>query len=436
MEEAIRKRILDLVRAYYFVRHAPRPFVPGQHKVQYAGRVFDEKEMVAAVETLLDFYLSGGGQCEQFEREFSSFLGVGHARLVNSGSSANLLAVSSLFSSLLQRPIVPGDEVITPLLTFPTTVNPLLQNGLVPVFLDVELGSYTMSLERLRDALSPRTRAVFVPHMLGNPPDMDVLVSFTKEHGLYLLEDCCDALGSRFGGKFVGTFGDMASCSFYPAHHMTMGEGGVVFMNHGLFSKIVASLRDWGRDCWCAPGKSNTCGKRFSWQHASLPFGYDHKYSYSHIGYNLKALDVQAAIGLEQLKKVPGFIVQRKENFRLLYDALLPYSRYLILPRWHDRADVSWFAFPITVRADAGFRSQDFVSYLEKNGVETRPFFGGNILRQPAYRGIQSRVVGGTDCADIVTHSGFFIGVYPGITEEKMSYMISTLKRYLDGSVS
>ena len=343
--------------------------------------------------------------------------------LVNSGSSANLVALTSLLSEMLPEPLRPGDEVITPAATFPTTLAPIVQNSLLPVFVDCEIGTYNADLDQVEAAISPRTRAIVLPHTLGNVFDLDRVAALCKKHALYLVEDTCDALGSKWDGKLVGTFGDFASMSFYPAHHITMGEGGAVATNKALQARVARSVRDWGRDCWCAPGVSNTCNKRFDWQLGDLPRGYDHKYIYSNIGYNLKPTDLQAAIGLAQMEKLPGFIARRKRNFQRLYEGLKDLPD-LILPRWDSRADVSWFAFPITVRPEVGFARKDLVAHLEASKIETRMIFAGNLLRQPAYRKIQRRVVGELKNTDLVMTNTFFVGVYPGLTDPMLDFMV------------
>jgi CDP-6-deoxy-D-xylo-4-hexulose-3-dehydrase len=336
--------------------------------------------------------------------------------------------VATLCSAQLENHLTAGDEVITPAVTFPSTLAPILQNQLVPVFVDCELGTYNIDPRLLEAAVGPRTRAIFVPHTLGNPCDMDTICAVAKKHDLFLLEDCCDAFGSTFGGQLCGTFGEMSSLSFYPAHHITMGEGGGVAVKSAAVGKIAKSIRDWGRDCWCDPGVADTCGKRFGWQLGELPAGYDHKYIYSNIGYNLKLTDLQAAIGLAQLDKLPRFVEARQRNFRRLYDGLKPFEEFLILPQWHEKADPSWFGFPLTVRG--GVKRFDLVQWLEKNLIDSRQIFGGNILRQPGYQHIPRRVVGALDNSDRVMTDSLFLGVFPGITDSMVDYVVERMTAF------
>ena len=343
------------------------------------------------------------------------------------------MLVPAFTSPLLERPLRPGEEVITPAVTFPTTLAPILQNGLIPVFVDAEVGTYNIDARLIEEALSPKTRAIVVPHTLGNPCNLNVITRLAERHGLYLLEDCCDALGSTYGGRLVGTFGDLATLSFFPAHHMTMGEGGGVIVNHSRYLKIVKSLRDWGRDCWCEPGKSNTCGKRFDWQLGELPKGYDHKYIYSHIGYNVKPTDLQAAIGLAQLDKLPIFAQKRKENFNKIYGGLKPWEEFLILPRHEPEADPSWFGFPITVRAP--LKRSHLVDFLEARLIETRMVFGGNILKQPAYRDAPHRTSGSLSQSDRIMKDTFFIGVYPGLTAPMLEYVLESFEAFFEKKI-
>ncbi len=367
MEEAeIRKDILEKVKLLYKTRKEGEKFVPGKTMINYGGRVYDEDEMVSLVDSSLDFWLTAGKYANQFEEELAKFLGMKYCLVTNSGSSANLLALSSLTSpKLCERRLKPGDEVITTACGFPTTLNPIIQNSLTPAFLDVELGTYNIRADTIEDAITDKTRAILIPHTLGNPVDLGKIRDIVDNHDLWFIEDNCDALGSRYDGKYTGTFGHISTCSFYPAHHITMGEGGAVLTNDLLLKKIIMSFRDWGRDCRCDPGKDNSCGKRFSQQLGKLPYGYDHKYTYSHIGYNLKVTDMQAAVGVAQLKKLPGFIEQRKQNFKLIYDDLKSYERYLLLPRATDLSEPSWFGFPILVKENAPFTRADIVKYLE-----------------------------------------------------------------------
>lgn len=426
--DALRQQILDLVAEYTKVAHAPAPFVPGESKVPYAGRVFDAREVTSLVESSLDFWLTAGPYSDRFERAMRKRFGAADFLLVNSGSSANLTMVSTLCSPMVEGRLERGDEVITPAVTFPTTLTPIVQNGLVPVFVDCELGTYNVDAAAVEAAVGPRTRALMIPHTLGNPFDLGRLTALAERHGLWLLEDCCDALGSTWQGKRCGTFGAMASLSFYPAHHMTMGEGGGVIVNRAGLTREAASMRDWGRSCWCPPGQSNTCGKRFGWQLGDLPEGYDHKYIYSNLGYNLKATDLQAAIGLAQLEKVDEFCAKRRANFRRLYEGLSPFADRLVMPRWLPDADPSWFGFPISVRE--GVSRRELVGFLESRKIETRMVFAGNVIRQPGFRDITHRVVGDLTVSDRVMHDTFFIGVYPGLTPAMLDWMVDSFAAF------
>jgi CDP-4-dehydro-6-deoxyglucose reductase, E1 len=423
MSQELHSRILDLVREYYRVRHRPPAFLPGQSKVPYAGRVFDDEEMVAAVDSLLDFWLTLGPEGEAFERELAQAVGSRHALLVNSGSSANLLAVATLTSPQVERKLRPGDEVITVAAGFPTTVAPLVQHGLVPVFLDVTLETANVHVEQLEDAVGPKTRAIMLAHTLGNPFDLDTVLDVARRHDLFVIEDNCDALGARYRGRNTGTFGHLATQSFYPPHHITMGEGGAILTDNGRFKRIAESFRDWGRDCWCPSGKDNTCNKRFDWQLGDLPHGYDHKYIYSHLGYNLKPLDIQAAIGRQQLRKLDGFVAARRTNHSRLLTALKSYEEFLILPQATPHSEPSWFGLLLTVRDSAPFTRMGLVKHLESRQIQTRQLFGGNLLRQPAFRNINHRVVGSLVNTDKIMHDSFFIGVYPGLTPAMLDYV-------------
>ncbi len=422
--ERLRGEILDLVREYHEVAFRESPFEPGTSQLRYAGRVFDEEEVVNLVDSSLDFWLTSGRFVESFEKRFARFFGLRHALLVNSGSSANLLALTTLTSpDLGDRRLERGDEVITVACGFPTTVNPIIQNGLVPVFCDVQVPTYNIEVSQLEQARSERTRAVMIAHTLGNPFDLGAVRAFCDEHDLWLVEDCCDAVGSTYGGRSVGTFGDLATVSFYPAHHMTMGEGGAVLTNKGRLKVIVESYRDWGRACWCAPGKENTCGKRFGWKLGELPYGYDHKYIYSHVGYNLKLTDMQAAVGLAQLEKLPGFIAARRRNFGALWEALSHLQEHLILPQATPNSDPSWFGFPIAVKLGAPFGRTELVEFVESRKIATRQLFGGNLTRQPAYADVAHRTVGELANSDFVMDQVFWIGVYPGLGEVEVAHM-------------
>ncbi|MFZ2385719.1 MAG: lipopolysaccharide biosynthesis protein RfbH [Candidatus Omnitrophota bacterium] len=428
--ELIRNNIKKQVCSF-FASRAVADFVPGQTPVPYAGRVYDEKELTALVDSALDFWLTAGRYARIFEEKLAKFIGAKYSILTNSGSSADLLAVTALTSPLLKdRRLKPGDEVITTACGFPTTVNPILQNRLVPVFVDVSLGTYNIRTDLLERAVSSRTRALIIAHTLGNPADLDAVTRFCRKHKLWFIEDNCDALGSRYAGRFTGTSGDIGTCSFYPAHHITMGEGGALLTNDPLLRKIILSFRDWGRDCWCESGRDDTCGKRFSQKFGDLPFGYDHKYVYSHIGYNLKVTDMQAAIGVEQLKKLPGFISQRKINFALLYKALKKYEEYLRLPFWDNKAEPSWFGFPLLVKKNPRFDRADIVNYLEEHKIATRMLFGGNLTKQPAYKGAKYRVAGGLGNTDEIMNRLFWIGVYPGIKKPQRDFIIRTFRDF------
>jgi CDP-6-deoxy-D-xylo-4-hexulose-3-dehydrase len=427
--DQLRSQILSLVAEYHQAAFAKRPFVPGESSIPYAGRVFDEREIRNLVDASLDFWLTTGRFAERFEREFAQWMEVRHCLLVNSGSSANLVALAALTSPRLgERRLRPGDEVITVAAGFPTTLNPILQNGLVPVFVDVTLPTYNVDTSQLEAALSPRTRAMIFAHTLGNPFDVSAVASFARKHDLWLVEDCCDAVGSTYFGRKTGTFGDLATVSFYPAHHMTMGEGGAVLTNTPLLHTIAESFRDWGRDCWCEPGCDNTCGKRFGWQLGELPCGYDHKFTYSHIGYNLKLTDMQAAVGVAQLEKLDGFVEARRRNFRALREGLAGLEEFFVLPEATNGAEPSWFGFPVAVRAGAPFTRNQVTHYLETRKIATRLLFGGNLVRQPAYRESQYRVVGSLSQTDIVMNQVFWIGVYPGIQGQILDYMLETMK--------
>ena len=433
--EAVRAEILDLVRQYHEVAFPAEPFDPETDPVPVSGRVFDAEEMVALVDSSLDFWLTTGRYAAEFERRFAKErFGRRHTILVNSGSSANLVAFSSLTSPKMgRRHVKPGDEVITVATGFPTTVNPIIQNGAVPVFLDVDIPTYNIDVTHLEDALSDKTRAVMIAHTLGNPFDLDTITKFCEENDLWLVEDCCDALGSKYKGKQVGSFGDFATVSFFPAHHITMGEGGAVICNKGKLKVIAESFRDWGRDCWCEPGKQDTCGKRFDQQFGELPEGYDHKYTYSHIGYNLKVTDMQAAVGVAQLEKLDSFIDARQENFDRLMEGLDDLEEHLILPEATPESEPSWFGFPIAVRPESPVSRNEIVRSLEERGIATRLLFGGNLLRQPAYRNIEHRVVGDLTNSDFVMENVFWVGVYPGIDEPMVDYMVESIHEICAG---
>jgi CDP-6-deoxy-D-xylo-4-hexulose-3-dehydrase len=424
--DALRAQILDLVGEYCRAAFPSKAFLPGQSPVPVAGRVFDDREVRTLVDSSLDFWLTAGRYADQFERDFAKVCGCRYSLLVNSGSSANLVAVSCLTSPLAgDRRLRPGDEVITVAAGFPTTVNPIVQNGLVPVFLDVTPGTYNVDVTQLDAALSGCTRAVVLAHALGNPFDLAAVTAFCRQHDLWLIEDCCDALGATYQGQQVGTFGDLATCSFYPAHHITMGEGGAVLIGRPVLKKAAESFRDWGRDCWCAPGKDNTCGKRFDCQHGRLPQGYDHKYTYSHRGYNLKATEMQAAVGVAQLDKLPEFTAARRRNFQALLEGVSDLEEFFILPRATRGSEPSWFGFPLGVRPNAPFTRDELVRHLESCRIATRLLFAGNLTRQPAYQGVNYRVVGDLKNSDFVAENVFWIGVYPGLTTAMLDYVLA-----------
>ena len=436
--EDLRAQILELTSRYAEEAFGPEPFVPGESPVPVAGRVFDGSDVQSLVDSSLDFWLTTGRFAAEFERRFArERFDRRHTILVNSGSSANLVAFSSLTSPKLgSRRVKPGDEVITVATGFPTTINPIVQAGAVPVFLDVEVPSYNIDTTHLEDALSERTRAVMLAHTLGNPFDLDAITAFCEANDLFLVEDCCDALGSTWKGRPVGSFGDFASCSFYPAHHITMGEGGAVITNDGQMKVIAESFRDWGRDCWCEPGQQDTCGKRFCQQFGELPEGYDHKYTYSHVGYNLKLTDMQAAVGVAQLEKLDGFIAARRANFARLREGLAGLEEHLVLPEATPGSDPSWFGFALSVRPGAPVSRNELVQALEERRIATRLLFGGNLLRQPAYRGIEHRVVGELDNADFVMENTFWVGVYPGLSGEQLDYVIESVHEIVGAQVA
>lgn len=429
--ERLRAQIAALVREYHGAAFPEKPFIPGETFIPVSGRVFDHEDVENLVHAGLDFWLTTGRFAREFERSFARTFGTRSATLVNSGSSANLLAMSSLTAKAMgDRRLVRGDEVITVAAGFPTTVNPIIQNGLVPVFIDVEIPTLGPDVTQLEAAVSDRTRAVMIAHTLGNPYNLRAVSEFVRKHDLLLVEDCCDALGARYDGKPVGTFGDLATVSFYPAHHITMGEGGAVMTNKPAMQTILESFRDWGRDCWCDPGKDNTCGKRFAWQLGGLPCGYDHKYTYSNIGYNLKATDMQAAVGVSQLRKLPHFIEARRRNFARLHAGLRPLEGVLILPVAEPHSEPSWFGFPALVREGAPFTRNALVQHLESKRIATRLVFAGNLVRQPAYEGVNFRVISDLARSDQVMNDAFWIGVYPGITDAMVDYMVDVITAF------
>lgn len=437
-ENELRKEILDKVYQIYNLRKGNEGFTPGKSKIHYSGRVYDENEMMAVVDSAIDFWLTLGSNSIEFANAFEKFLGVKSCLVTNSGSSANLIAVSSLCSKQHINPIKAGDEVITTAATFPTTLNPIIQNNLIPVFVDIEEGTYDIDAKLIEAAITDKTRAIMFAHTLGNPADMEKIMDIAKKNKLYVVEDTCDALGSIYDGQYCGSFGDFSTYSFYAAHHITMGEGGAVCTNNLELSRIALSVRDWGRACYCSANEKNpngACKHRFDFKFGNMPEGYDHKYIYSNIGYNLKPLDLQCAMGVKQLEKLPMFIQKRKENFKKLYSCLKKYEDKIILPKSYDKADPAWFSFPITVREEAGFTRRDFVKFLEGKGIETRMLFAGNILNQPAYKDINYISVGELKNTKQVLTSTFFIGVYPGITNDMMEYMIDSIEEFFKGKL-
>jgi CDP-6-deoxy-D-xylo-4-hexulose-3-dehydrase len=435
--EQLRKQILALTTEYHAAAFPAREFVPGTSTVPVSGKVIGADDICSVVESALDGWFTTGRFAKEFERKLAKFVGVRSASLVNSGSSANLVALSALTSPKLgDRALKPGDEVITVAAGFPTTVNPILQNRLVPVFLDVTLPTYEIDVTRLEEAYSPKVKAVMIAHTLGNVFNLGAITAFCKKYNLWLVEDCCDALGSTYKGQKVGTFGDIATVSFYPAHHITMGEGGAVLTDKPALKVLIDSFRDWGRDCWCEPGVDNTCGKRFEWQLGTLPCGYDHKYTYSHVGYNLKATDMQAALGVSQIAKLPEFIARRKENFTYLKAALKPLEEFLILPEAGKDSDPSWFGFPIAVKPTAPFTRDQLTRHLESNKIGTRLVFAGNLLRQPAYEGYPHRVIGNLTNTDFVMNQVFWIGVFPGLTNQMLDFISRSMTEFTKIAVS
>jgi CDP-6-deoxy-D-xylo-4-hexulose-3-dehydrase len=430
--QEIRAQISKLVEDYAAIALAPQPFMPGMSVVPPSGKVLDAAELKLMVEASLDGWLTTGRFNDEFEKKLAAFLGVQFLITVNSGSSANLVAFSALTSPKLgDRAIKPGDEVIGVAAGFPTTVNPILQFGAVPVFVDVELGTYNIDASKIEAAIGPKTKAIMLAHTLGNPYNLDVIVALCKKHNLWLIEDCCDALGSTYNGQLVGTFGDIGTLSFYPAHHITMGEGGAVFTNNAELKLIAESFRDWGRDCYCPPGKDNTCGKRFCWKLGNLPEGYDHKYTYSHLGYNLKITDMQAACGVAQLEKAPKFIQKRKDNFAFLKSRLASCEEFLILPEATPNSDPSWFGFPITLRENAPVSRVDLLTYLDQEKIGSRLLFAGNLTRQPYMIGRNFRVSGELTNTDTVMNNTFWIGLQPALTENMLEYSAGKIESYL-----
>ena len=428
----IRDEILVLTKEYFDLHHSKKEFKMGEDYINYAGRVFNSEEGVSAVSAALDFWLTTGKYSKELEKKIASFMNARKCILTNSGSSANLLAISALTSEkLLDKRLKNGDEIITVAAGFPTTVNPIYQNNCVPVYCDVDIETHGIKIEDLEMSITSKTKAIIMAHTLGNPFDLDAVMTLTEKYGLWLIEDNCDALGSTWGGQLTGTFGQIGTQSFYPAHHITTGEGGALITNSPQIAKIIESFRDWGRDCWCESGVDNSCGKRFDWSLGSLPTGYDHKYIYSHIGYNLKMTDLQASVGVPQMDKLNSFITQRKINHKYYADAFKRYEHFFILPKKYEKADPSWFGFILTIRAGSPFTRNEIVQYLEKNKIATRMLFGGNITKQPAYSKRKHRIVNNLSNTDFIMTNSFWIGVYPGINKKKMDYVLSVFDNFL-----
>jgi len=430
-KESLRKEILQLVEQYGALSPDISSFRKGESTIPPSGKVIGSGELRMMTDAVLDGWLTAGRFNEEFEKKLGEYLSVKHVLTTNSGSSANLLAFTALTSPKLgDRAIQPGDEVITVAAGFPTTVNPMLQNNCVPVFVDVDIPTYNINTDLLEEAYSKKTKAVMIAHTLGNPYNLKAVKAFTEKYNLWLIEDCCDALGSEYNGQRVGSFGDIGTLSFYPAHHITMGEGGAVFTNNDQLKQIIESFRDWGRDCYCQPGCDNTCGKRFSWQLGDLPSGYDHKYTYSHLGYNLKITDMQAACGLAQLDQVDGFVQTRKDNFSYLTEKLQNLTDYLILPEATENSTPSWFGYPITIKQNAGTSRLMLLKYLDQYNIGTRLLFAGNLTKQPYFEGRKYRIVGNLENTDIIMNQTFWLGVYPGLCNEQLDYIVDRLETY------
>ena len=427
----IRKQIMELVSKYYKLAHNQNEFILNQSTIPVSGKVFSEMDLQMLVSSSLDFWLTSGRFNNKFEKQLAEFLNVNFVLTTNSGSSANLLALTTLTSEQLgERALKSGDEVITVAAGFPTTVNPILQNNLKPVFVDVNISTYEIDSSLIENAISEKTKAIMIAHTLGNAFDLDEVTRIAKKYNLWLIEDCCDALGTTYDGKSVGTFGDIATISFYPAHHITTGEGGAVFTNNVQLKKIIESFRDWGRDCFCATGMSDTCGKRFCWELGELPKGYDHKYTYSHIGYNLKITDMQAAVGLAQLQNLPLFIEKRKKNFKFLKTHMSKFEKFFILPEATSKSDPAWFGFPITVRKDSPFSRTELLQFLTERKVDTRPLFAGNITKQPYFKNIDYRISGSLKNTDEIMNQSFWIGVYPGLNKDMQEYVVNQFEEF------
>ena len=432
---AIKEQIFDLAAQFYQASYPLKKFNPGVDYIPVSGKVIDSYELINSIEAALDMWLTSGRHALKFERDLAKFMNVRHAILCNSGSSANLLAITSLTSHKLgDKKLVPGNEIITVAAGFPTTVNPIIQNNLIPVFIDTELGHYNPSISSIEEAIGPDTRGIFIAHTLGNPYDAVEVRKLAQANNLWLIEDNCDALGSTINGKLTGTFGDLSTLSMYPAHNITTGEGGAVFTSDPMLKVIVESYREWGRDCWCEPGKDNTCGKRFEWQFEQLPFGYDHKYVYSHIGYNLKMTDFQASIGNAQLEKISYFTEKRKNNFTYLHKKMKTLEDYFILPKSLPNSAPSWFGYPITLRDECKFSRRDITTFLEQSKIGTRLLFGGNLLRQPAYININYRQIGNLENTNTIAKNTFWIGIYPGITQDMLDYVYDSVCKFINSN--
>lgn len=429
---SVRKKILGLIENHYKEEFPKTNFIAGKTPIPVSGKVFDAEDVKTLVDASLDFWLTEGRYTDLFEEKFSNFLGVKHTVPVNSGSSANLLAFSTLTSDKYgDNKIKKGDEVITVASGFPTTVNPIIQNGCVPVFVDCEKHTYNINVDMMKEALSDKTKAVMIAHTLGNPFNVEEVVKFCEENNLWLVEDSCDALGAKYNNQFVGTFGQFGTFSFYPAHHITMGEGGAVITKKGQDKKVLESMRDWGRDCWCAPGVNDTCGRRYDWQLGNLPYGYDHKYIYSNIGYNLKLTDLQSAVGVSQIDKLDYFINERSKNWEYLNAGFSRFEEFFYLPKPTEKSNPSWFGYALTVKENAPFSRAELIEELDKNLIATRFIFGGNLLWQPAYQNIEHREVGSLRNSDLVALSSFWLGVFPGLTNEMLDYIIDVVEKFI-----
>ncbi len=427
-DKKIKQQIFELAEEYYNIVHKDKKFIAGETKVPYAGRVFDQKEIINGIDSILQYWLTSGPFTDEFENIMKNYFSSFSSLLVNSGSSANLLMIATLCSNNTKNKLNPGDEVITPAVTFPTTLTPIIQNNLIPVFVDCEPGEYNIDAKKIEDAITKKTRCIFIPHTVGIPANMDTLMEICKKYDLFLLEDGCDALGATWDNKLIGTFGDMSSISFYPAHHMTMGEGGMVIINNRFLRKTALSIRDWGRDCWCPPGHNDTCGKRFNWELGDLPYGYDHKYIYSNLGYNLKVTDMQAALGCAQFNKLDHFIEARRKNANYLLSNFKELEEHFILPYVPEKANPSWFGFPLTIKEHVD--KVKFVNFLEEANIETRQVFGGNILKQPGFKDIKCRISGDLTGTDKIMSNTIFIGVYPGLTKQMLEYVVNRVFEY------